>query len=235
MTDKTASKPLETDKTDEETSAVTVESDELTHEITESGGAEVTEATEARIDVAEAAEAADEHEDAVDLAESEFTTGINWSRVLAFALLPALALLLGGAAAFLKWQDASVRESDAARIESLQVAKDSTIRLLSYKPDTVEQDLGSARELLTGEFRDSYTQLTNDVVIPGAKQKQIAAIANVPAVASVSAKPDHAVVLVFVNQTVTVGDGAPTSTASSVQVAMDKVGDHWLISEFDPV
>ena len=97
------------------------------------------------------------------------------------------------------------------------MAKDSTIRLLSYKPDTVEQDLSSARELLTGDFRDSYTQLTNDVVIPGAKQKQIAAIANVPAVASVSADPGHAVVLVFVNQTVTVGDSAPTSTASSRQ------------------
>ena len=115
------------------------------------------------------------------------------------------------------------------------MAKDSTIRLLSYKPDTVEQDLSSARELLTGDFRDSYTQLTNDVVIPGAKQKQIAALANVPAVASVSADPDHAVALVFVNQTVTVGDGAPTSTASSVKVTLDKVGDRWLISKFDPV
>ena len=48
-------------------------------------------------------------------------------------------------------------------------------------------------------------------MIPGAKQKQISAVANVPAVASVSANPDHAVVLVFVNQTVIVGDGAPTS------------------------
>lgn len=229
MTDKTTSKPR---KTDEETSAVTVESDDLTHEITESGGQEVTEAD---IDVADAAEAADEDEDAVELAEAEVKRGVNWSRVLAFVLLPALALLLGAAAAFLKWQDASVRESDAARIESLQVAKDSTIRLLSYKPDTVEQDLGSARDLLAGQFRDSYTQLTDDVVIPGAKQKRIAAIANVPAVASVSAKPDHAVVLVFVNQTVTVGDGAPTSTASSVQVTMDKVGDRWLISGFDPI
>jgi Mce-associated membrane protein len=232
VTEKTTSKPR---KTDEETSAVTVESDELTHEITESGGEEVTEATEDDIDVAEAAEAADEDEDAVDLAESELTPGINWSRVLAFALLPALALLLGAAAAFLKWQDASVRESDAARIESLQVAKDSTIRMLSYKPATVEQDLTSARDLLAGDFRNSYTQLTDDVVIPGAKQKQIAAIANVPAMASVSAKPDHAVVLVFVNQTVTEGDGAPTSTASSVQVTLDKVGDRWLISGFDPV
>ena len=83
----------------------------------------------------------------------------------------------------------------------MQAAKDSTIALLSYKPDTVEQQLGAARDLLTGEFRDSYTSLTNDVVIPGAKEKQISAVASVPAAASVSADPNQAVVLLFVNQT----------------------------------
>ncbi|AQA06497.1 hypothetical protein BVC93_18055 [Mycobacterium sp. MS1601] len=161
--------------------------------------------------------------------------GINWPRVLAFGVLPALALILGAAAGFLKWQDSSVRNADVVRIESVQIAKDATVRLLSYKPDTVEQDLGSARDLLTGEFRDSYTQLINDVVIPGSKEKQISAVATVPAAASVSAEPNKAVVLVFVNQTVVVGSDAPTGTTSSVQVTMDRVGDRWLISEFDPV
>ncbi|MGB3485674.1 MAG: hypothetical protein WBB07_26085 [Mycobacterium sp.] len=159
----------------------------------------------------------------------------DWVRVLAFAVLPVLALLLGATAGYLKWQDSSVRDADAVREASMQVAKDATVRLLSYKPDTVEQDLGSAQELLTGEFRDSYRQLIDDVVIPGSKDKQISAVANVPAVASVSAEPNKAVVLVFVNQTVVVGAGAPTSTTSSVQVTMDLVGDRWLISEFEPV
>jgi Mce-associated membrane protein len=160
---------------------------------------------------------------------------IQWARVFAFGVLPAVALLLALAAGYLKWMDNSVRNSDVARIESVQAAKDSTIALLSYKPDTVEQQLGAARDRLTGDFRDSYTSLTNDVVIPGAKQKQIAAVATVPAVASVSANPNHAVVLVFVNQTVIVGQDAPTDTASSVRVTLDKIGDRWLISKFDPV
>ena len=97
--------------------------------------------------------------------------------MLAYGVLPALALLLAAAAGFLKWQDNSVREAEIARIESVQAAKDTTIALLSYKPDTVEQQLGAARDLLTGDFRDSYTALTNDVVIPGAKEKQISAVA----------------------------------------------------------
>jgi Mce-associated membrane protein len=160
---------------------------------------------------------------------------VNWSRALAFGVLPALALGLAVAAGVLKFQESSSRTDEIARTESVQAAKDSTAVLLSYKPDSVDQQLGAAKELLTGNFRDSYTSLTNDVVIPGAKQKQISAEASVPAVASVSAEPNHAVVLVFVNQTVIVGTGAPTDTASSVRVTLDKIGDRWLISDFQPV
>jgi Mce-associated membrane protein len=173
-----------------------------------------------------------------DTAEREKPkTRVNWSHVVAYGLLPGLALVLAMAAGFLKWQDNSVRNSAIARIESVQAAKDTTIRMLSYKPDSVEQQLNDARSLLTGDFRDQYTSLINDVVIPGAKQKQITAVASVPegGAASVSAEPNHAVVLVFVNQTVVVGQDAPTDTASSVRVTLDKVGDRWLISKFDPV
>jgi Mce-associated membrane protein len=128
-----------------------------------------------------------------------------------------------------------VRDSEVARIESVQAAKDSAVKMLSYNPDTVEQQLNDARSLMTGEFRDQYTSLINDVVIPGAKEKRISAVASVPAAASVSADPNHAVVLVFVNQTVVVGQDAPTDTASSVRVTLEKIGDHWLIAKFDPV
>jgi Mce-associated membrane protein len=160
---------------------------------------------------------------------------IDWSRVLAYGVLPGLVLILAMAAGYLKWQDTSVRDDDVARIESIQAAKDSTVALLSYKADTVEQQLTVARDLLTGDFRDAYTSLTKDVVIPGAKEKQISATATVPAAASVSADPSHAVVLLFVNQTVVMGTGAPTDTASSVRVTMDKVDGRWLIAKFDPV
>jgi Mce-associated membrane protein len=217
---------------EKETEAVPVETDDAATELNASDGTEITEASVPSADTAQA----DESEAAtVESAEKPAKAGISWSRVLAYGVLPTLALILALGAGFLKWQDSSVREDKQARIESVAAAKDSTIRLLSYKPDTVEKDLTSARDLLTGDFRDSYTQLTNDVVIPGSKEKQISAVASVPAVASVSADPKHAVVLVFVNQSVIVGADAPTSTASSVQVTLDKVGDRWLISKFDPV
>jgi Mce-associated membrane protein len=192
---------------------------------------------EAKTDEAKTDEAkTDEAEaDGANTDEAKSRRNIDWGRVLAYGVLPGLALLLALTAGFLKYVDNSVRNGDTARIESLQVAKDSTVALLSYQPDKVEKQLNDARSLLTGDFQNSYTSLINDVVIPGAKQKQISAVATVPAAASVSADPNHAVVLVFVNQTVVVGTDAPTDTASSVRVTLQKSGDKWLISDFQPV
>ena len=163
------------------------------------------------------------------------TRHIRWSRAIVYVVLPALALLLAAAAGLLKWHDGSAREAGAARAESVRAATDSTIALLSYKPDTVEKDLDAARSRLTGSFLNVYTSLTHDVVIPGAKQKQISAVATVPAAASTSTTENRAEVLLFVNQTVVIGQDAPTNTASSVRVTLDKVGGRWLISQFDPV
>jgi Mce-associated membrane protein len=160
---------------------------------------------------------------------------VSLGRALAFGVLPGLVLVVALAAASLKWEDASMRAAETARVESTRAAKDSTIALLSYRPDTVDKDLGAARERLTGSFRDSYTKLTHDVVIPGAKQRKISTVVDVPAGASISADANHAVVLVFVNQTTTIGTDAPTATASSVRVTLDKIDGRWLISDFTPV
>ena len=150
-------------------------------------------------------------------------------------MLPGLALLLALVAGFLRWQGSSATDADRGRIEATQAARDSTVALLTYRPDTVERDLGAARDRLTGRFKDAYTSMTRELVIPGSKQKQISAVATVQAAASVSADPNHEVVLVFVNQTTIVGNSAPAYTASSVRVMLDKIDGRWLISGFDPV
>ncbi|HEY0225381.1 MAG TPA: hypothetical protein VGC05_03090 [Mycobacterium sp.] len=143
--------------------------------------------------------------------------------------------MLALSAAWLKWQVFNAQETNTARIQAVQAATEGTVAILSYQPGTVEQDLAAARDRLTGQFRESYTSLTHDVVVPGAKEKKVAAVATAPDAATMSASPDHAVVLVFVNQTTIVDNGAPTSTVSSVRVVLDKINGRWLISGFDPV
>jgi Mce-associated membrane protein len=208
-----------------------------TNQLEATGDADDTSETK---DVAESVEASaegedTEAEDAKDVESPVRKRRIVWSRALVFGVLPVLALLIAVAAGYLKWQDTWVRSSVAASIDSVAAAKESTVALLSYQPDSVEKDLGTARDRLTGKFRDSYTDLVHDVVVPGAKKDHISAIATVPAAASVSATPNHAVALVYVDQSVTVGHEAPTDTASTVRVTMDKIGNRWLISSFDPV
>ncbi|WP_442011715.1 hypothetical protein [Mycobacterium sp. 2YAF39] len=244
----------------EDSAEATPESAEVTTEATEApdtaatdtaaedtSTAEDTAATDTAAADTEDADAAETIEESTDSTEASdgAKRKIQWSRVFAYGVLPALALLLALGAGFSRWEyissdngvlpPAASEQNPSPAVESMNAAKDSTIKMLSYKPDTVDQQLNAARDLLTGEFRDSYTSLINDVVIPGAQQKQISAVASVPAVASVSADTRHAVVLVFVNQTVLVGQDPPSDTASSVRVTLEKVDDRWLISEFEPV
>ena len=159
----------------------------------------------------------------------------DWGSIAAFRVLPASMILLAALAGALKWQDSSGRAAQLAATESVAVARDTTAAILSYQADTAERDLNAARDRLTGSFLDEYTKLINEVVIPGAKEKKISAVATVPAGGSVSATPDQAVALVFIDQTVTVGGSAPTNTASSVRVTLDRVDGRWLVSGFEPV
>lgn len=159
---------------------------------------------------------------------------IPWSRVVAYGVLPAFALVLTLAAGYFKWVGSSADELARVRAESVRVAGEDAGALLSYRADSVDKDLATARERLTGDFKDAYTELTRQVVIPGAKEKHITAVAKVAAAAPVSVTANHAVVLLYVNQTVTIGDGAPTDTQPVVRVTLEKVKGRWLVSHFDP-
>jgi Mce-associated membrane protein len=214
------------------------ERDDLADEAEAADEADLLEAEDA--DEADEADKADKAEETVgedddaDDVPAENGTQFSWRRLLV-AVVPVLALLLALGVGYLKWLDGTARASLTAAEQSVRAASDSTIAILSYKPETVDQDLKAAADRLAEPFRQQYVQLVNDVVAPGAKQQHISALATVPAAASVSATGKQAVVLVFVDQTTTIGNDAPSQSTSSVRVSLDKVGGRWLVSQFDPV
>ena len=157
------------------------------------------------------------------------------TRTLAFLVLPIVVLAVAGGAGYAKYLQARHQSVNTARIESVAAARDITTAMLSYTPDNASATLGAAREKMTGPLLDSYTSLIDDVVIPGAKQKQISAAATVAAAVPLTVTDTHAVVLVFVDQSITQGKDAPSGTASSVRVTLDKVDSQWRASGFDPV
>lgn len=161
--------------------------------------------------------------------------GIDWQKAVAFAVLPAAAALLAMLAGYLRWQVTTESDSRNAAIGSVAAARDSAMAMLAYAPDTAEKDLMAARDRLTGTFLDSYTELVKNIVIPGSREKKISSVVQVPAAGSVTAKSDHAVVLLFIDQATTVGKEKPTDTTSSVRVTLDRVGERWLVSNFEPI
>ena len=152
--------------------------------------------------------------------------------VLIAATLSALAIGL--------WQAVEGRQIEraqnaSARESVLEVARSNTITMLSYQRDTVEAQLTGSLPLLTGDFRESYDKLIHDVVIPGAQQKNISAVAQVPAIAVESLSQDRAVRRRLYQPDSHGRDSGTENTASSVRISMQKIDGKWLIDEFEPV
>jgi Mce-associated membrane protein len=115
-------------------------------------------------------------------------------------------------------------------------ARDGTVALLSYAPDTLDKDLANAKSHLTGEFLKYYSQFTDQIVAPAAKQKGVKTEATVARAAVSELHPDDATVLVFVNQVTTSKDRPdPALATSSVMVKLTKTDGRWLIAEFNPI
>jgi Mce-associated membrane protein len=157
-------------------------------------------------------------------------------------LIPiVLAVLLLGSAGLATWAYLAEfrpdqQTNDAVAAETIKAASEGTVALLSYSPDTLDKDFTAAKAHLTGDFLNYYTQFTQDIVTPAAKQKQVKTSAMVMKAAVSELKPSSAVVLVFLNQTTTSKDNPDGSfSASTVKVGLTKVNGTWLISKFDPV
>lgn len=159
-------------------------------------------------------------------------------RHLGAILLTLLLVVSAGVAAWLYFFQYRVDqqiEADAQNV-ALEAAKTGTVALLSYTPESMEQDFSTAKSHLTGDFLDYYSQFTEQIVTPAVKEKQVKTSAAVVQAAVAEMEPDSAVVLVFVNQT-TVSRENPDGAfaASAVKVGLTKSDGRWLISAFDPV
>jgi Mce-associated membrane protein len=160
-------------------------------------------------------------------------------RTLVSAALLAVALLASaGMAGWLYFNDyrPDQQTDPAASQVALDAAKTGTVALLSYSPDSLDQDFANAKSKLTGDFLSYYTQFTEQIVTPAAREKSVKTAASVVRAAVSEIEPDSAEVLVFINQTTTSKENPDGAfAASSVKVGMTKIDGTWLIESFDPV
>jgi Mce-associated membrane protein len=188
---------------------------------------------------AESAEASTEADTAHD---SDTISATHPRRLGAVPVIPlALVLSLLGAGGLAGWvyfsQYRPDTQTDAAVEQSaVNAARAGTIALLSYKPDTLNQDFEAAKSHLSGDFRNYYDQFTKQVITPAAQSKGVTTTAQVVGAAATELHRNSAVVLIFVNQVTTSKERPdPSMASSSVLVSVAKQQGDWLITKFDPV
>lgn len=158
-------------------------------------------------------------------------------KIAAAALAVALVASVGAAAwlFFTQFRVDQQTGPEAAKV-ALDAATEGSVALLSYSPDTLEQDFATAKTRLTGDFLEYYTQFTEEIVTPAAKQKSVKTEASVVQAAVSEIQPGSAEVLLFINQTTTSKENPDGAyAASAVKVGLTKIDGAWLISAFDPV
>ncbi|MEU7278596.1 hypothetical protein AB0A69_07375 [Streptomyces sp. NPDC045431] len=161
------------------------------------------------------------------------------------ALLAVLAVLLVAgmvALAVLVRAYADGRGTDRARAEAAEAAREAAPVVLSYDHRRLEKDFAAAGARLTGAFRDEYRRTTTSVVAPTAKKYRGVVKASVveppdggaPAVSVVSASPDRAVVLLFVNQVTTSTQvSGPRVDLNRVRMTLTRTSEGWKVSAVD--
>jgi len=184
-------------------------------------------------DAATETETQSENRDGVLRRSARVVVGRIGAIVLAVALIAS-----AGLAAWLyfgQYRPAQETNDTAANV-ALDAAKTGTVALLSYSPESLDKDFAAAKSHLTGDFLSYYTQFTQQIVTPAAKQKSVKTAASVVRAAVSDMHPDSAVVLVFINQNTISKENPDGSFATSaVKVGLKKINDTWLISSFDPV
>ncbi|OBI09550.1 twin-arginine translocation pathway signal [Mycolicibacter heraklionensis] len=156
-----------------------------------------------------------------------------------------VAAVLGGllvaSAALTAWLYFGVLRADQqlgpeAEQAVMAAAADGAVAVLTYSPKTLEQDFSAAQSHLTGDFLSYYTDFTQKVVTPAAREKDVQTVAAVVRKGIISLRPSSAEVLIYLNQT-TISKAVPDGSysMSSVKVGLEKHDGRWLISSFDPV
>lgn len=148
---------------------------------------------------------------------------------------PAAAVGLAVVSGWLWWDGSARSAAEVAGAEAVAAARESIVAMGSYQPETAEANLTAARDRLTGAFRDAYNQAIQTVAIPNAVSRKMSSTVSVPAAGVISADSDRAVLLAYVDQSLTVAGEKPVANPARYRVTMERVDGRWLLAGFDEI
>jgi len=153
--------------------------------------------------------------------------------VLLGSALAAVVLLLVVAVGYLGWQLSQERRLDAAAEAARQAATEYAQILTSIDSDRVDENFRAVLDGATGEFKDLYSQSSTELrqLLIDNKAKAHGVVLE-SAVQSVT--PDQAVVLLFVDQSVTNTNlPDPRIDRSRIKMTMEYVDGRWRASKVE--
>ncbi|MET8243860.1 hypothetical protein ABZV31_05125 [Streptomyces sp. NPDC005202] len=186
-------------------------------------------------------EAQEQAREQVDEDAEESTPAWRTGRRLLTAAFCVLLLAGLVAVAVLGWQYREARQAEQAQGQALAAAQKAAPVVLSYDYRHLDRDFARARAQLTGAFRDEYLKTTRAVVGPTARKYHGVVKATVaaptggtPAASVVSAAPDRAVVLLFVNQvTQSTQVSGSRLDLNRVRMTLTRTSSGWKVSAVD--
>jgi Mce-associated membrane protein len=155
-------------------------------------------------------------------------------RVISLTLAVVVALGLTAALFTVQYRP-DQQTDDASARAAIKAASEGTVALLSYTPQTVDNDLAAAKSHLTGEYLRYFGDFGRYFLAPAVRQRDVKASASVVRTGVVEIRPNSAVVLEFVHQVTTSKDKPePVLTTNNVRVTLSKIEGTWLITKFEP-
>jgi Mce-associated membrane protein len=171
---------------------------------------------------------------AIDISGRGIRGAVTHWRLIVLALAVSAAVGLSGGLFFFDYQP-DQQTDDAVAQTAIKAASAGTVALLSYSPETVDNDVAVAKSDLTGEYLRYFSDFSRLFVAPAVRLHNVKASAGVLRAAVSELHPNAAVVLLFIHQTTTSKDKPePILTTNNIRVTLTKVHGSWLISKFEP-
>lgn len=130
----------------------------------------------------------------------------------------------------------NAQKAERAGHEARDFAAETVSQILSYDHRNVEHHFASVLSSLGGEFRPQFEEVSRQVIVPSAQQRQVVTNADVVGTSVIGARPDRAELLLFVNQSTTSAEQPDTKLdGSRVRVTVERIDSRWLITELKPI
>ncbi len=123
----------------------------------------------------------------------------------------------------------SLRARETARAEVLDAATRFATRLASYEHDTLDKDLDAVLDHATGDFAEQYRRVGDDLS-QLIRENEAVSKGETLAAGVVRADSTEAVVLAFVDQTITnTNNPEPRIDRNRMRLTLRRENDRWLV------